>query len=148
MRGNFKTLWKVSNVWVGTFDMCVSERERSSHQQSPWRIPVVKRSRLLKQTSGEACKRNFRPPQKDDHTIASELLWKINRVYMLLPQTDTHKHIHTLLCLIVDLFCGEVVSHFFFSCGWHYLKFAFLCQASFRANFLCLRLPAHWPAVF
>lgn len=75
MRGNLKTLRKEMSVMCGWAHlMCVFEKERYTHQQSPWRIPVVMHSGLLKQTSGEACKRNFRPSQKDDHTIERELL--------------------------------------------------------------------------
>lgn len=74
-RGNLKTLQKrnVSDVWVGAFQRD-RERRRMMHQQSAWWFLVANHLGLLEQTSGEACKSNFRPSQKDDHTMARDLL--------------------------------------------------------------------------
>lgn len=141
MHGNLKVLQKEMSVCVC---LCFCVRQREIHTSTiSSRIPVVKHLRLLKQTSGEACKRNFRPSQKEDHTIARKLHWKISRVYMLLPQRDTYRHFFvSYLIYFVEWWFHTL------SCGWHYLSMWSFARLFSGLILLCLRLPTHQPAVF
>lgn len=122
-------------MWVGTFIWCEweSAREWCTNQLSPWKISVVKHSVFLKQTSGEACKKNFRLSQKDDHTSVRELLWK-----MITVATLYHRQ-KNLPCLAADLFGRIVVSHF--SSKWHYHRVFSFARLLSRLNVLRLKLP-------